>query len=288
MRILTIVFLFGLLPNLPALPKSEGAGAVVRDSVIVNENKDARISASNGSKVNTGIQARGADIKDSTLTNTFTGNVNADGRSNVTTGIKADNAVIKNSTVNVSTDANINAHNADVKTGVDISGARNATINTTYQGNINASNATVKAGTVEGDVRNKKITTNVNENINAYGKGVVIGTVKDGGGKPSIYEKDSSTDFSKKGQTAQIGNVDVKSPIVREVKTSVGTGDFIEGMKTKHMADVYKEQGGVDPSGTKHVYVSEKDKEKAKKTGGSVGNTTVADPRIRKVNTYVE
>lgn len=78
--------------------------------------------------------------------------------------------------------------------------------------------------------------------------------------------------------------------MVREVKTTVGSGNVIEGMKTRHLAKVYEDEGGVDATGTKNVYVSEKEKEKAKKYGGSVGDTTVGpgNSKIRKVNTFVE
>jgi len=290
MRFLFTIVSFCLFCDLSAFPKSEDAGSEVKDSVIINENKDARIRASNYSVVNTGIQARNSDIKDSTLTNTFTGNVNAGNGSFVNTGIKADGAEIKNSEITVETNANINANNAVVKTGVDISGASNAEIKTSYSGNINASGVTVKAGTVEGEVRNKKITTTVNENIDTNGKGLIIGTVKDGGGKASVYENTKGLDFSKRGNgpAARIGNVDIDGGHVTEVKTTVGTGNVVEGLRTKHMANICSETGGIDASGTKHVYVSAKQKEKAKKTGGAVGNTSTADPRIRKVNTYVE
>jgi len=290
MKALFLMVSIAFILEVQALPKNGASGTEVKDSFIINENKDVKVNSSNHSAVNTGIQARGAVIRDSELSNKFTGTVNARNSSFVNTGIKADGAVIRNSEINVDTDANISADRSVVKTGVDISGASNAKINTTYGGNIDASNTTVKAGSVEGNVRNKKVTTNVNENINAAGRGVIIGTVKDGGGRPSVYNDTKGLDFSKRGDgpAARIGNVDIEGGQVREVKTSVGTGNVVEGVKTRHMANVYKETGGVDPSGTKHVYVNAKEKEKAKKTGGAVGNTTVADPRIKRVNTYVE
>ncbi|MDD3119342.1 MAG: hypothetical protein PHQ27_09200 [Victivallales bacterium] len=271
-----------------ALPKNEGA--VVKDSTIVNVNEQARIEARNRSAVNTGIQARGAEIGDATLTNRFSGTVTARNRSAVTTGIKADDATIRNSTIAVDTRGHINADNATVKTGVDVREARNSTITTTFTGNINAAGATVKAGAVEGEVNRKKITTEVNQDINAVGKSVTIGTVSAGSGRGSGTATRQGLDFSRSGRSsgASVGNVQVQGGIVREVNTTVGGGNVVSGLKTRHMAHVYQENNGIDPTGTKNVYVTRKEKERALKTGGSVGNTNTADPRIRKVNTYVE
>lgn len=269
-----------------ALPKS--SGAEVRDSTITNVNTNSSISARDRSAVNTGIQARGATIVDSTLENKFTGTVNASGNSKVSTGIKADNAHIRNSEIRTDTKANITASGAEVKTGVDVREAVGSKIKTTYEGNIDAHGATVKAGAVEGEVRYKKVTTEVKEDISAYGRGVEIGTVKGGGGQASYHESDKNYG-TKSRAGAKIGTVEVDSATVREVNTSVGSNNLISGMKTKHMAQVYAENGGVDPSGTKHVYVSEKEKERAKKTGGSVGNTVIhGGGKVRKVNTFVE
>lgn len=267
-----------------ALPKGE-----IADSNIVNVNKNTTVRARNKSVVNTGIQARGAIIKHSTLTNRFTGTVNADNHSNVNVGIKADGAKIENSHISVDTRGKIQANNATVKTGVDLSGAKNATIKTKFTGKINASDAIVKAGSVEGNIRNKKITTNVTDNINAQGRGVKIGTVSVGGGRPAKYLGKRGLGVGPRRSGASIGNVEIDSNMVRKVDTEVGSGNFIKGLKTRHMAKFYADQGGVDPSGTKYVFVSKKTKERAKKRGGSVGNTKVNNASgIRKVNTFVE
>eukprot|EP00831_Metopus_contortus_P051768 TRINITY_DN4346_c0_g2_i4.p2 TRINITY_DN4346_c0_g2~~TRINITY_DN4346_c0_g2_i4.p2 ORF type:complete len:307 (-),score=67.51 TRINITY_DN4346_c0_g2_i4:440-1360(-) len=278
----------GLCCDVLALPKSKGRETVVKDSTIENVTRDARINARDRSSVNVGIQARGAQIQNSTISSRFSGNVNASG-STVSTGVKADGATIKNSTITTDTEANISARNSTVKTGVDLSGASNAEISTKYRGNISASGAKVKAGTVEGNVRHQKISTDVNQDINAHGRGVEIGTVKANGGRTSVYEGNEGLDFSReRGRAgAQIGTVSVSGP-VREVKTAVGTNDLLSGMRTRHMAEAYKETGGVDPTGTKHVYVNRRQKEQALKTGGSTGNTTTGGGRIRKVNTFVE
>ncbi len=288
-KIITVLTGLILSCSVLALPRSDNPGTEVKDSKIQNVNQNVRIDARNRSSVNTGIQARGAKISNSSISNKFTGNVSAV-NSTVSTGVKADSAIIKNSEISTESDANISARNSTVKTGVDISGASHAEIKTKYKGNINASGAVVKAGSVEGDIRHKKITTDVQEDINARGRGMQIGTVKSGGGKPSSYKVKSGFDYSKQRGNAggaRIGNVNVQGATTREVKTSVGTGNLIEGLKTRHMANVYKKTGGVDPSGTKHVYVNKKQKERAKKTGGSMGNTTTRTG-IRKVNTYVE
>lgn len=282
--------LLGSAPLLPALPRGEGAS--VSNSTIENENRNARINAVNRSKVNTGIQARGALIKDSEMKNRFTGEVNARDNSKVNTGIKADGAHIRDSKIDVNTNARINAANSTVTTGVDINGATNSNIQTRYKGTINARSATVKAGSVEGQVNNKNISTNVDENINASGKGVAIGTVKAGDGRPSRWLRDESKfNFgSRPATTSNIGNVRVDSNMVRKVDTEVGTNNFMKGLKTRHMSNVYRETGGVDNTGTKHVYVNARDKERVKRGGGSVGNTYIGkgNGKVRRVNTYVE
>ncbi|OGV50346.1 MAG: hypothetical protein A2017_15370 [Lentisphaerae bacterium GWF2_44_16] len=271
-----------------ALPPTE-----IIDTSVSNTNKDVEIKARDRSAVNTGIQARGALIKDSSLENRFSGVVNARGNSMVNTGIKADGANIKNSKIKTETSADISAENAIVNTGVDASEIRNSEINVKYKGSIDAAGSTVKAGSVEGQINNKKINTNVNENITAIGKNLKIGTVSGGDGRPSSFEGRDGLDFSRSGKGAggaSIGNVEVQSNVTREVNTSVGTTNPVDGLKTRHLSKVYAEEGGVDPSGTKHVYVTAKQKEKAKKTGGSVGDTTVGpgDYKIKKVNTFVE
>jgi hypothetical protein len=288
MRImLTSLLMFICCFVLNALPKSKTTE--VKDSTIINVNKNVRINARNKSLVNTGIQARGATIKNSTLTNRFSGTVDARNHSNVTTGIKADGAVIENSDIDVDTRAHINANSATVKTGVDISGASNADIKTKYRGNISAAGSMVKAGTVEGNIRHKDISTNVTENINARGRGITIGTVTAGNGRASKYMGKKGIGIGPRRAGAAIGNVTSKSSILRKVDTEVGSGNFIKGMKTRHMANFYSETNGVDPSGTKHVFVSRKAKEYAKKRGRAVGNSHITTgDRVRRVDTFVE
>ena len=285
------VFVLSFLPvvllcnTLFALPGSD-----VKKSNISNVNENATTVARDGSNVNTGIQIKGSTVRNSKIENKFSGNIQAD-NSTVNTGVKANGAEINKAKIKTDTRANINASNADVNTGVNLTGADNAEITTKVRaGEINASNSTVRVGSVEGDVSNKKIGTDVTVgSIDAEGRNFSIGSVKSddygGGGIPA----------SKGGTGGQrgavsIGNVTVEAPQVREVKTSVGSSDFIEGIKTKHKAQVYKEQGGVDPTGTKNVFVSAKDRAKVEKRGGSTGDTHVdaGDYKIKKVKTFVE
>jgi hypothetical protein len=281
--ILAPVFLAALSGNvIYALPASE-----VKQSTIINSNENVTTKASNGSNVNTGIQVKGSAIRNSTIENKFSGNVRAD-NSTVNTGIKADGAVIDKAKIKVDTKANINADNADVNTGVNLTGARNAEVTTKVRaGEIDASNSTVKVGSVEGDVSNKKIGTDVTVgNVDAMERNYSIGSVK-------------SDDYGGIGNSSKggggragvsIGNVNVEAPQVREVKTSVGSDDFIEGIKIQHKAKVYKDQGGVDPTGTKNVFVSAKERAKVEERGGSAGDTTVdsGDYKVKKVKTFVE
>ena len=284
--ILMLVFLVTVSGNvLYALPDS---GSDVKQSKITNTNENTTIEARNGSNVNTGIQIKGSTVRNSTIDNKFTGNIRAD-NSNVNTGIKADGATIEKSKITVDTKANINADNADVNTGVNLTGASNAEVTTKVRaGEINASNSTVKVGSVEGDVSNKKIGTDVTVgNVDANGRNYSIGSVKsdDYGGVGS-----SSRGGGADRASVSIGNVNVEAPQVREVKTSVGSDDFIEGIKIQHKAKVYKDQGGVDPTGTKNVFVSAKERAKVEEKGGSAGDTTVdgSDYKVKKVKTFVE
>ena len=174
-----------------------------------------------------------------------------------------------------------------MNTGVNLTGARNAEVTTKVRaGEINASNSTVKVGSVEGDVSNKKIGTDVTVgNVDANGRNYSIGSVKsdDYGGVGN-----SSRGGGADRASVSIGNVNVEAPQVREVKTSVGSDDFIEGIKIKHKAKVYKD--GIDNTGTKNVYVSGKERAKVEEKGGSAGDTTVSsgDYKIKKVKTFVE
>jgi len=285
--ILLSVFLAALSGNvIHALPSSDSSD--VKQSKITSTNENVTTEARNGSNVNTGIQIKGSTIRNATIDNKFSGNIRAD-NSTVNTGVKADGAVIDKAKINVDTKANINADNADVNTGVNLSGARNAEVTTKVRaGEINASNSTVKVGAVEGDVSNKKIGTDVTVgNVDAMGRNYSIGSVKsdDYGG---IGNSSRGTGGERPG--VSIGNVNVEAPQVREVKTSVGSDDFIEGIKIQHKAKVYKDQGGVDPTGTKNVFVSAKERAKVEEKGGSAGDTTVSggDYKVKKVKTFVE
>lgn len=270
--------------NIHAMPSSDSSE--VKQSKITNTNENVTTEARNGSNVNTGIQIKGSTVRNSTIENKFSGNIRAD-NSTVNTGVKVSGAVIEKANIKVDTKANINADNSDVNTGVNLTGARNAEVTTKVRaGEINASNSTVKVGAVEGDVSNKKVGTDVTVgNVDAMGRNYSIGSVKsdDYGG---IGNSSRGTGGERPG--VSIGNVNVEAPQVREVKTSVGSDDFIEGIKIKHKAKVYKD--GIDNTGTKNVYVSGKERAKVEEKGGSAGDTTVtgSDYKIKKVKTFVE
>ncbi|MFA7230988.1 MAG: hypothetical protein WC071_06930 [Victivallaceae bacterium] len=283
LRVICLPLLFSL--SLHAMPRS---GSSVTNSEITNTNEKVTVNASNNSDVNTGVQIRGSSVNNSQIDNRFSGTVQAR-NSNVNTGIKADDAYINNSSIKTDTRANIYARNATVNTGVNVSGANNANISTRVRaGSINASNSVVKVGAVEGGVDNKKISTDVNVgNVDAEGRNYSLGSVKVNdfpGGVPTV----KSAGQSRAG--ASIGNVTVNSALVREVKTSVQSDDFIEALKVKHKAKVYKDKGGVDPTGTKNVFVEAKQREKVEAKGGSVGDSTInsSDYKVRKVKTFVE
>ncbi len=265
-----------------AMPASE-----VKQSIITNSNENVSTAARNGSDVNTGIQIKGSTVINSTIDNKFSGNIQAD-HSSVNTGIKANGANIEKAKIKVDNQANIYAKNSDVNIGVNLTGAENAEVTTKVRaGEINAANSTVRVGSVEGDVSGKKIGTAVNVGtVDAVDRNYSLGSVNSVGmgGLPTSHGGSPGR------AAASIGNVTVDSAQVREVKTSVGSNDFIEGIKTQHKAKVYKEQGGVDPTGTKNVFVSAKERAKVEKKGGSVGDTTVdgGDYKVKKVKTFVE
>jgi hypothetical protein len=271
-----------------ALPRSEGPE--IRNSTISNTNRNATIEARNGSAVNTGIQARGADIRDSTLSNTFTGRVSAVNRSEVSAGIKADHARIQSSTVTVDTRANISADRAVVRTGVDATEIRNSTVSSSYQGNINAAHSTVEAALIKGAITHRELSTDVRQNIDAEGKSVKIGTISVGGGARSQYADRQRPWLGSSpggGPAASVGNVEVQTSTVREVNTTVG-GSSIAGLRTRSLSKTYSENGGVDNTGTLHVYVDESKKNQVLEKGGSAGDVRVRDHRVRKVETFVE
>ncbi len=274
--------------SVSALPKSEGPE--IRDSTISNTNRNATIEARGNSSVNTGIQARGADVRASTLSNTFSGKVRADNRSEVSAGIKADNARINSSTVTVDNRANINADHAAVRTGVDATEIRDSTVKSSYQGNINAANSTVEAALIKGAITHRELSTDVRQDIDAENKSVKIGTISVGGGalsKSNDQARPSSVFAPAGGRAASVGNVEVQSSTVREVNTTVG-GGTVAGLKNRNLSKTYSESGGVDNTGTLHVHVGEGEKNRVLEKGGSAGDVKVKDPRVRKVETFVE
>jgi hypothetical protein len=277
----SILFNAGMLYALP-----QGASDV-KNSTITNTNEKVTVRAENNSNVNTGIQIKNSTVRNSEISNTFTGNVRAD-NSTVNTGIKANGANIEKAKITVDTQANIYAKNADVNTGVNLTGAENAEVSTKVRaGSINASNSTVRVGSVEGDVSNKKIGTSVTVGtVDAQERNYSLGSVNSVGmgGLPASHGGSPGR------SSVSIGNVTVDSAQVREVKTSVGNDDFSESLRVKHKAKVYAKDGGVDPTGTKNVYVSSKERQKTEKYGGSAGDTYVdsSDYKVKKVKTVVE
>ena len=129
--------------------------------------------------------------------------------------------------------------------------------------------------------------------MNAVNKSVNIGNVNLGGGMGGnsrvFNEKDSS------GGGTNVGNVNVQSNTVKEVNVTVGEGggggdNTAEKIKARHMSKVYSDKNGVDASGTKHVFVSDKERKEAEKGGGDGGNVTIdrGDHKVRKVDVFVD
>ncbi|MEI6422066.1 MAG: hypothetical protein WCP55_07595 [Lentisphaerota bacterium] len=277
-----------------ALPKNEaiGSGAEVKNSNI-SARTEGNFSAVGNSNVNAGVSGKNSYIKDSNMSSNVSGNVNAV-NSKVNLGVKVDGAAIENS--NISTNTNVgavNAVNSNVSTGVELSGAKNSTIRTNVDvGTINAVNSNVNIGTVKGNADDKKVSTNVGIGaVDAVNKSVNIGNVNLGGGiggnSRVFNEKESS------GRGTNIGNVNVQSSAVKEVNVSVGDagGDNVaEKIKARHMSKVYSDKAGVDASGTKHIFVSDKERKEAEKGGGDAGNVTIerGDHKTKKVDMFVD
>ncbi|MFA6569063.1 MAG: hypothetical protein WCS96_12695 [Victivallales bacterium] len=277
-----------------SLPKNEsvGAGTVVKDSNI-SASTEGNFSAVGSSKVNAGVSAKGAYIKDSNISSNVSGTVNAV-NSKVNLGVKVDGAAIENSNISSTTNVGaVNAVNSSVSTGVELSGAKDSSIHSNVNvGSINAANSTVNIGTVKGYADDKKVSTNVGlGSVNAVNKSVNIGNVNLGGGMGGnsrvFNEKEAS------GGGTNIGNVNVQSNTVKEVNVSVGEaggGNVAEKIKARHMSKVYSDKDGVDASGTKHVYISDKDRKEAEKGAGNAGNVTIdrSDHKVRKVDMFVD
>ncbi len=266
----------------PALPRQK---TEVANSNITNVNTNTRIHAANGAEVNTGIKARDATIRNSDLSNRFQGNISARGNSDVSTGIRIESGRVSNSQISTNTKANIRAVNGTVTTGVDLNNASHANVSTRVRGNITAIGAAAKVGSVEGSVRHKRINTNVEvDDVQARGRNINIGSVTvDHSFRPAQSRKRES------GAGAGVGNVYVQSNMVRDVDVNVGGSSMSKSIKARHMAKVYEDEGGVDPSGTKHVYVGQRTRKKAEKGKANAGNVYVgSNPKIRRVNTVVD
>ncbi|MFA6293861.1 MAG: hypothetical protein WC637_18880, partial [Victivallales bacterium] len=120
-----------------------------------------------------------------------------------------------------------------------------------------------------------------------------IGNVNLGGGMGGNSRVFSDKESSVGG--TNIGNVNVQSNTVKEVNVSVGDGagggdSTAEKIKARHMSKVYSDKNGVDASGTKHVYVSDKERKEAEKGGGDAGNVTIdrGNHKVRKIDMFVD
>ncbi|MEI6422067.1 MAG: hypothetical protein WCP55_07600 [Lentisphaerota bacterium] len=247
---------------------------------------------------NTG--ATKATVSDSELSAKTKADVKATNFSNVNTGIKInDGADVRDSKLNSKTQAKtIDANNSEISTGIEVFGARNSDIRTNISANnITARDSTVNIGSVKGNVQDKKISTDVNvKDISAAHEKVNIGnvTVNDQpGGKSRVFDKtDKRLNADRHTDSTNIGNVTVESRRVSEVNVTVGdNGDKSVGgkIKEKHMAEYYSKDDGVDPSGTKHIYVNERDREKAEREKGDAGNITIErGSKVKKVDVYVD
>lgn len=271
-----------------AMPKT-----VVSDSEITNEARGEN-TAIGKSNINTGVQASGAQISESEISTKTNANINANS-STVNTGLKAEGATIENSTLRTNTNAgSINATNSRVSTGVEISGARSSDLESNVSvGAINAKNSTVNVGSIKGEANGKAVTTNVGVGeVNARNETKNIGNVNlnagpGSGGKSKVFSKDEG-----RGQPqTNIGTVNVDSNRVREVNVTVGSGGSVsDKVKERNMSKTYSDNEGVDPSGTKHVFVSDKEKRKAEKEDGDAGNVDIkgSNRKVKKVDVFVE
>jgi len=267
-----------------ALPQGK---TTVKDSTLYNKTT-GNYTAIGKSNINAGITAKNANIDNSTIYNKTVGKVKAYNRSNVNTGVNVNNARVHNSNLAANTKAHVSANRSNVDTGINVSGARNSNISTNVNANINARNSNVNVGSVKGNVRNKTINTNVSAGVNARNKNVNIGNVVVQGGRVNKFDKYGK--ISSPRSSTNVGSVVVNSDRVKEVNTTVGGGGSISNkIKTRHKAKFYADKGGVDPSGSKHVYVTKRQRKAAERASGDAGSTYVKrGSRVRKVNTYVE
>ncbi|MFA6293860.1 MAG: hypothetical protein WC637_18875 [Victivallales bacterium] len=288
------------------LPESTGAARTdgrtnVSDSTLRVETEGS-FDALNESRINAGIKAKNSSIRDSDISSKTKADVKASNFSNVNTGIKInDGADVRDSKLSSRTQAKtIDANNSQVSTGIEVSEARNSDIRTNVSaGSITARDATVNVGTVKGNVQNKKINTDVGVgDISAVHEKINIGnvTVNDQpGGKSRVFNKpDNLLNADRSTKNTNIGNVTVESRRVSEVNVTVGEGgdgkSVGEKIKAKHMAEYYSsKEDGLDPSGTKHIYVSDRERDKAEREKGDAGNTTVEKgSKVKKVDVYVD
>ncbi len=282
----SVLFFSVLIINCYGLPPR----TVVKDSTI-NNYVEGDYTAVNRSKVNSGVEAKGAYITDSNISNKTKGSISAYNGSSVNAGVRANNTAVINSNLSANSNVNVKANHSNVNTGIDVTHARNANISTNVDANIKATNSNVNVGSVSGSVKNKSISTNVSAGVNARNQNVNIGSVSVNGGRTSSYRR-SGVPQGHKSNT-NIGNVTVNSNSVREVNTVVGSSgssSLTQKIKTRHKAKVYSDTGGVDSSGVKHVYVSKRERRKAeRKRNGGAGNTYIGSGSdVKGVNTYVE
>jgi hypothetical protein len=275
--------------SLFALPKT-----AVSDSTITNESAGEN-TAIGKSNINTGVQASGAQITESEISTKTKANINASS-STVNTGIKAEGTTIENSTLKTNTNAGtINAANSRVSTGIEISGATNSDLESNVSvGSISAQNSTVNVGSIKGQAEGKAVSTNVGVGeIKARNETKNIGNVNlnagpGSGGKSKVFNRDEG---DKNQPQTNIGTVNVDSSLVREVNVTVGSGGGIsDKIKERNMSKTYSGNDGVDPGGTKHVYVSEKEKQKAEKQDSDAGNVDIKsnNRKVKKVDVFVE
>ncbi len=299
------VILFLICLTSYSLPENIGAtktdGKTTVSGSTLSVETEGAFDAMNESRINSGIKAGNSSIRDSNISSKTEADVKASNFSNVNTGIKIDaGADVRDSKLSSKTRAKtIDANNSQVSTGIEVSGARDSNIRTNVSaGNITARDSTVNIGSVKGNVQDKKISTNVGVgNISAVHEKINMGnvTVNDQpGGKSKVFNKsDNLLDTNKSTNNTNIGNVTVESRRVNEVNVTVGDGgDTIgigEKIKAKNLAKVYSKDDGVDPSGTKRVYVSDKDRDKAEREKGDAGNTTIErGSKVKKVDVYVD
>lgn len=267
-----------------ALPQTQ---TTVKDSTL-HSKTTGNYTAVGKSNINAGITAKNANIDNSTIYSKTAGNVNAFNRSNVNTGVNANNANVKNSNLSANTKANINAFRSNVDTGINVSKAKNSNISTNVNANVNSVRSNVNVGSVKGAVTNKNINTNVSGSVNAVNRNVNLGNVVVQGGRVSRFDNYGNP-INPRSST-NIGSVVVNSDRVKEINTTVGGGGSIsDKIKTRHKAKFYSDTDGVDPSGSKHVYVTKRQRHAAELGIGDAGNTVIRKgSRIKKVNTYVE